>query len=315
MSPKAEAVFGAAEALSDKGIADMRAKALEVLGEDKSVIVGVNGSYARREVTSGSDVDLFFLYTDENEQKATELQNQYREALTAAKYEMPALGGVFSKPLSALKMRERIGGLEDRNIDITRRMLMLLEGEWIFNKKAFEEARCELLKQYIPPTLREEQICLFLLNDIIRYWRTICVDFEFKTQKDGKAKEIRLIKLRFSRMLLFLAGVLAVGETYEKPVNEKIAVLTELFALPPVERIQSIAGDRSIAALEMYAGFLDALNDEATRTQLSQKLTDGDESRAFTELRQRAHDFRDALLELLKSHFSDGNPTIAALML
>lgn len=54
-----------------------------------------------------------------------------------------------------------------------------------------------------------------------------------KFQKESKAKGIRLLKLRFSRMLLFVAGVLAAGETHKLKYEDKIKKLVELLGLPP----------------------------------------------------------------------------------
>ena len=66
---------------------------------------------------------------------------------------------------------------------------------------------------------------MFLLNDVIRYWRTICIDLEHKVRADNKARDIRLIKLRFSRMLLYASGVLAIGEGYRRSSEEKLESL------------------------------------------------------------------------------------------
>jgi len=194
-------------------------------------------------------------------------------------------------------------------------MLLLLEGEWIHNPIQFERARTRLLEQYVAATIRREQICLFLLNDIIRYWRTICVDFEYKVQSDGKPREIRLIKLRFSRMLLFFAGVMAVGATYGLERAEKIARLSELLALPAHQRLLQLAGGKAHPALELYAEFLEALDDSATRNALSMTSPVGQESSAFKTLRGKAQQFRLSLLDMLHSHFGNDNPTVAALML
>jgi len=315
LSIGAQTTFEKAKRRSEEGIAKMRSVAEEILKEERSIIVGVNGSYARREVTSGSDVDLFFLYTGQHNSIAMDYQQKVRDQLSNAGFEMPAVGGVFSAPLSVSMTREMIGGQDDTNIHITRRMLLLLEGEWIFNEQLFQETRTQLLNQYVPSSLRDEQICLFLLNDVIRYWRTICIDFEFKVQNDGKPRAIRLIKLRFSRMLLFLAGVLAIGETYGQKANDKFSTLNNYLALPAIERIRKIAGDTANPALELYAKFLLALDDSVTRAALSQKGPAGEESSAFETLRQQAHEFRDALVQLLQSHYDKDNPTIAALML
>lgn len=315
LNSKAQGIFETACRRSEGGIARMREVAAEVIGEDERFIVGVNGSYARREATSGSDVDLFVLYHKDARDDAQRYQSALRDRLEKEGFKMPAPGGVFSSPLAVSFLSQTIGGMEDTNEFITRRMLLLLEGEWLYNQNGFDQARDRLLGQYVTSAIRSEQICLFLLNDIIRYWRTICVDFEFKVQSDGKPREIRLIKLRFSRMLLFFAGVLAVGQTFGLDREEKISRLATLLALPAHQRIVAVAGESAHQALELYAEFLEALDDSSVREALSGSSSSGEESEHFTHLRKQAHEFRGLLLNLLETCFPKENPTVAALML
>ncbi len=315
LSPKARGVFERASGRSEDGLKKMREVAAEVMGDDDRFIVGVNGSYARREVTGGSDVDLFVLFRKDAVKEAQERQTKLRARLEEEGFKMPAPGGVFSSPLTVGMLTQTIGGMDDSNEYITRRMLLLLEGEWIYNQPEFDRARFRLLEQYVSASIRSDQICLFLLNDIIRYWRTICVDFEYKVQTDGKPREIRLIKLRFSRMLLFFAGILAVGETYGLERAAKVERLSRLLAIPAHLRLLDLAGNKAHLALEVYAEFLAALDDSVIRDALSTSLPAGKESHEFTELRAKAQQFRMSLLELLQTHFNKENPTVAALML
>lgn len=315
LSHDAAAVFADTSSRSEADLAKMREVAHEIIGDNQQLIVGVNGSYARREATSGSDVDLFVLYRKDAIADANSAQEVLRTRLRAAGFKMPANGGVFEAPLSVSYLSQTIGGMDDKNEFITRRMLLLLEGEWLYNESGFNDARTRLLTQYVAPNIRADQICMFLLNDIIRYWRTICVDFEYKVQSDNKPREIRLIKLRFSRMLLFFAGVMAVGATHGLERNAKIAKLSELLALPAYERLTKLAGDKASPALELYARFLSALDDPKVREALSQPQSVQAESEEYQQLRAQAQQFRGHLLTLLKEHFGTDNPTVTALML
>ena len=148
-------------------------------------------------------MDLFFLATGSDLSFVSEKQTEFRDLLEAdLNLKLPASNGVFENPLPVEKICE-IGGLTDDNETLTRRMLLLLEGEWVFNESAFYDVRNGLLKKYLHYRPEEDKICMFLLNDVIRYWRTICIDLEHKVYAHNKARDIRLIKLRFSRMLLY----------------------------------------------------------------------------------------------------------------
>jgi predicted nucleotidyltransferase len=315
LAPEAQAIFNKTKNRSEEGLRLMREIASKIVGSEDRFVVGVNGSYARREVTVGSDVDLFVLFRKDALSEASEIQNRLRDEFKKKGFKMPASEGVFERPLAISGLTQTIGGMEDSNDTITRRMLLLLEGEWVYGEDKFEDARKRLLTQYISDTIRDDQITMFLLNDIIRYWRTICVDLEYKVQVGGKPRAIRLIKLRFSRMLLFIAGVLAVGETYGLNRNDKITRLNELLAIPPYERLKEISGKKSEPILMLYGDFLSDLDNEGIREKLSQQSPEGEQSKEFETLRIKAKDFREQLLSMLKEHFDDNNPTLSALML
>lgn len=293
----------------------MRDAAKAMFGDASGFVIGVNGSLARREYTSGSDVDLFFLVVNGDVAGAKAAQEKFRQKLQEVGVKMPALGGVFEEPLPADEMLATIGGNDDTNTFITRRMLFLLEGEWIFNRPAFEETRQALIGRYVEEGLDEKKICLFLLNDIIRYWRTICVDYEYKIADGGKAKAVRLIKLRFSRMLLYFAGVVAIGQTQGLPCKEKRRILDELLSTPPIDRFRSVIGDKSQASLELYTEFLTALDDPEARKQLELPGDAGLSTTAYAMLSEKARAFKDSLFQILVTELGTGHPVIKAVLL
>lgn len=289
----------------------MREAALDRFGNATEFLIGVNGSYARREATEGSDVDLFFLETENHTSSASEKQSAFRELLEGdLNMRLPASQGVFENPLPVDRICE-IGGLADDNETLTRRMLLLLEGEWVFNEVGFHAARRRLLEKYLYYRPEEDKICMFLLNDVIRYWRTICIDLEHKVYATNKAREIRLIKLRFSRMLLYASGVLAIGEGHGLSWERKLESLHTLLGKYPIDRIQSIVGEKADTVLRLYAGFLKALNTPALRDSLDH----GGETQVFKDMSNQARRFRDSLHSLFRSHFVGDNPTLRALLL
>ena len=297
---------------SNSAIERMRNAASDQFGNEAGFLIGVNGSYARKEATRKSDVDFFFLGLGGQTSDLVEKKRAFQEVLTKdLDLACPEGAGVFEQPLSALKISE-IGGLQDDNVTITRRMLLLLEGEWVFNEDAFHGFRRRLLEGYLHSEPGKDKICLFMLNDIIRYWRTMCVDLEYKATVAQKAREIRLIKLRFSRMLLYISGVLAVGKGYGLSFEEKLDSLDRNFKTPPLERFRSIVGKRGTDALELYAEFLKTLDTPCNRAALE---SDGPDGRVFKAMSEKAGCFRDGLYRLLLEMYSQGNPTIRAMLL
>lgn len=293
----------------------MRDAAREMFQDASGFLIGVNGSLARREYTSGSDVDLFFLVLDDDVTAAQRAQERFRDKLQGISVKMPASGGVFEKPLPANEMLTNIGGDYDTNVYITRRMLFLLEGEWIFNRTKFEKTRQDLISKYVEEELEDRKICLYLLNDIIRYWRTICVDYEYKISGGNKAEAVRHIKLRFSRMLLYFAGVVAISQTQDVPYEEKRKVLEKLFSIPPIERIRSVIGNKSQASLQLYTEFLVAIDDSEIRQQLELPGKDGLSTAAYSALSEKARAFKDSLFQVLVTELGTGHPVIKALLL
>ncbi len=297
---------------SESGIVTLRQLASDVFGSEAGLIIGVNGSYARREATSGSDIDLFYLISGRGELEVAKRQI-FEGKIRDCGFKMPAAGGVFSNALRTDELLRNIGGLDDSNASLTRRLLLLLEGEWLFNRDCYLRTRNELLSRYVSEFTPRGKIALFLLNDIIRYWRTICVDYEYKTSGGGKSKGIRLVKLRFSRMFLAFGGIVAVAETFELDPREKIRRLDELFSLDVLSRVESVMGHLAENAISLYGEFLEALDNGTTREKLSVKEYEG--AVEFVELRNKGREFKDELIAILAAKYSTSHPIHKALLL
>jgi predicted nucleotidyltransferase len=301
---------------AERQISLMRGIAVDVIGDDRNVVVGVNGSVARREVTSGSDVDLFFLVRNGDFERAKDTQSAFRDKLREAGIKMPAHDGVFENPLLVEELLQKIGGEADTNEFTTRRMLFLLEGEWLHNPDGFRKVRIDLISNYVDNEIDDRKLCRYLLNDIIRYWRTICVDFEQKTADGTKPRAIRLIKLRFARMMLYFGGVAAICKTMDMPAAEKRETLRQVFAIPPIDRLKDVFGvTETRPVLAAYATFLNSLNDANIRGQLSLAGRSGMDTNEYSELVEVAREFRSALETLLVGPDSRHRDIASALLL
>jgi predicted nucleotidyltransferase len=297
---------------SEKAILELRRQAKEFFGTDQNLVVGINGSYARREATSGSDLDIFYLYTSTvpvDEKRKVQFDN----LVVGSGFKLPSSEGVFSNPLLESELLKNIGGMDDNNVSITRRLLLLLEGDWLHNREGFDLLRSRFFERYVSQQMTADKICLYLLNDIIRYWRTICVDYEFKTVDGKKPRGVRLVKLRFSRLMLIFGGILAVAETHNLNAPEKRERLSELLMVPVLDRVRSVAGERATRALSLYNDFLSDLDNDEIRKVL--ESNEFDVSKEFNRLRQLSKEFKVELLELLSATYKVNHPIHKALIL
>ena len=197
-------------------------------------------------------------------------------------------------------------------------MLLLLEGEWLFNEEGLKDVRRQILERYIADGMTDHQLALFLLNDIVRYYRTMAVDYEFKTVETSKAKPwgIRNIKLVFSRKLLYASGLFSVAMTADRTREQKISILQRLFDMPVIDRMKEICGDaRTERVLASYDHFLSRLEDVAVREHLKSLGTqDGRKDELFRELKNEGHHFTRELLKLFEGTFNSTHPIRRAII-
>jgi predicted nucleotidyltransferase len=274
-----------------------------------------NGSYARREATPQSDLDYFILHTDQlSVAELADVEKAVRDAVTKVIGKLPAAGGAFQAALEFGALAKNIGGSEDTNDNITRRILFLMEGYPVHNSKLHEQEQAGLISRYINDDISDHQLCLFLLNDFIRYYRTVCVDYERKVEA-GKAWGIRNIKLIFSRKLLYFSGLLIVAETAQRTPTEKRTIVARLANLSPIERIQKICGASGERALASYEKFLEALRNPAMRELLeSIDIADRKKHEAFRSLKNEGQHFSEHLTSALRATYSISHPIHRAII-
>ena len=176
----------------------------------------------------------------------------------------------------------------------------------------------------------------FLLNDLTRYWRTICVDYAAKyQQQDGKKWALRNAKLRFSRKLLYAAGLAfclsceldppkkvhkdLFGFHSDNSAQPFIESALQFALTPPLEYlaafietyVQDAARRKRIAKkiFGSYNEWLILLNSKTARDSL-EKLSHSNAggNQYFTKVRDQAPIFASGLRELFFNRESDKDP-------
>ena len=291
-------------------------KSLGSIGiKDWSLIA--NGSYARREATPNSDFDYFILHKSTiSAADLDRVQAQVKEIVLKVIGRMPAVDGAFGAALELGSLTKNIGGTSDTNQNITRRILFLTEGLAINNIELYDEQRDSLIARYVGDEISDHQLGMFLLNDLIRYYRTVCVDFEFKTFEGKKTWGLRNIKLIFSRKLLYVSGVLIAAEMAQRTAIQKREIARELTALAPIERLKTVCRSSADRAIEEYAKFLAAVEQKEIREMLEQVSNDrNSHTEKFKRLKNQGHHFSFHLMSAIKGTYSESHPIHRALIM
>lgn len=183
--------------------------------EDTSLVVF--GSLARGEWTSKSDLDWTFLVDGGANSDHLRISQDIHRVLQEAKFQPPGPTGTFGNLAFSHDIIHQIGGQNDSNRNTSQRILLLLESCAVGKRTdAYERVLRGVINRYMEEDThplehdsRRYRVPRFLLNDIVRFWRTMAVDFASK-QRDraGAGWGLRNAKLRMSRKLIFASGLL-----------------------------------------------------------------------------------------------------------
>jgi len=305
---------------------------VDVLKPPPNTSVVAFGSLARQEWTSGSDVDWTLLIDGPTDMGHLGVAKSVEEMLEEEAYKKPGPTGTFGSMSSSFELVHHIGGSEDTNQNITRRVLLLLESAGLSDSVTHERVIRAILQRYIlgdPPATSPGKfhVPLFLLNDIVRYWRTLTVDYATKKwQRSNAGWALRNTKLRMSRKLLFAKGMLLCFLCDEqfagKPTNGdseliNVELLEHCFELSRRSAVELLAwallnfadDDTSRKVMNAYDKFLETLNDKDKRDHLKELKFGNPDDPVFDEQRKNNREFRDGLETL----FFDSHERLAKL--
>lgn len=253
---------------------------VEPLLEGHPLCVYVTGSYGRLEAWSGSDIDLFFLYDSADESQRfpwtrfVRLSARLIEATEEMGFPSFSGDGRYLELQYVSDMENVLGSPRDDSLNaFTARMLLLLESQPLHDEDVYDG----LLKRIIGFYYRDFEdhgtdfVPTFLLNDILRFWRTLTLNYEHHRLKlrclTGEELEhkkadsaLKNYKLKVSRLATCFSMVTRLSSMESPVTNEQVL---ELCRITPSERFDRVRdhGEKADSLVDglhqVYTEFLD----------------------------------------------------------
>lgn len=245
----------------------------------KHVCVYTCGSLGRLEMTNKSDLDLFFIIMNGKSKKRHDNPSNLEKYRFFSKMHIVNKNQNFEDPSGQGKYWEFIhqnnlldigSRHEDFNNGFTARMLLILESKPIYNNRAYNTLIKKVVKRYFVDFEENKNnfYPLYLMNDILRYWYTLTLNYEYGRDPgdSDQEKNWKRLKLKYARLITCFSMLACL---YKKDIKPKD--VERFIGMTPLERLDMLASENSkIAEIvhdvkEEYGWFLN-LRDNADAT-------------------------------------------------
>ncbi|HEY1731136.1 MAG TPA: hypothetical protein VGG15_05285, partial [Terriglobales bacterium] len=197
---------------------------------------------------------------------------------------------------------------DDANNTFTARLLLLLESYPLIEAGVYKDVIGGVLAAYWQDyeNNKNEFMPAFLANDILRLWRTFCVNYEARTSREPEEKrakrKLKNYKLKHSRLLTCYSAILFLLCVYSERKTVSPGDAKEMVYLTPTQRLEwlltqkaaSRAHDAIGRLIEHYESFLKST--DAAEADLVKVFLNREKSR---EYRREANDFGDLMFDVL----------------
>jgi predicted nucleotidyltransferase len=282
--------------------------------QDKACVY-LTGSVARGEAGKHSDLDLFIVgLTEGDRRKLSRLDEIVLKADlidASRKHGFPDFSGdgQYLEHYTVSDLCDRLGEPDDdaRNT-FTARLLLLLESTPLVGPAVYKRAIGDVIAEY----WRDYEghsgdfVPAFLANDIMRLWKTFCVNYEARTEREPDAarakRKLHNYKLKHSRMLTCYSGLLYLSAVFAEKGTVSPEDAVSMADLAPTARLEWLRERRPevkdpveklLGAYEQFLSDTDAPKDD-----LIARFMDKGAAQQFMA---RARDFGDRMFDLLNA--------------
>jgi Nucleotidyltransferase domain len=291
--------------------------------------VYATGSFGRREASPHSDLDLFIVGKRDGKEGPDRKEGSLLKPLdeicikadlieVTRQLGIPEFSGDgrWLAHYSVHEFTKTLGTPEDDVTNtFTARLLLLLESCPLLEETVYQEVIEEVIAAYWRDyeDHKADFMPAFLANDVLRLWRTFCVNYEARTERmptEQKAKgKLKNYKLKHSRLLTCYSALLYLLAVYGRQSSVGPPDVLSMINLTPTQRLEWLRGQPDLAnarttitnLLDQYERFLETTN--AEEKELVCRFMDKDTSRKYI---YDASKFGDLVFEAL-TRIGDGN--------
>lgn len=191
---------------------------------------------------------------------------------------------------------------DDANNTFTGRLLLLLESRPIFGCDVYSEIIDECIERYWIDYAdhTETFIPAFLMNDVLRFWRTLCINYEAGTDQKPEKRRAKNYKLKYSRLLTCYSAIIGLQLKLRETGTVSQELARSIVDLRPLDRI-ALARDHGAEAnvasiFEMYEEFL--VETDCDKGALYEKMLDLE---YYKRTLESARKFGDEIFNLITS--------------
>lgn len=286
------------------------------LGE--AACVYATGSFGRLESGDNSDLDLFIVSKtgDVNGIKTSLLRNLDAIIIKAdlisalRKLDMPEFDsdGKYLAHYSVDEFTDSIGKSDDdAKNTLTGRLLLFLESKPLLGDEVYNEIIEEVIASYWRDfgDHSEDFMPAYLANDILRLWRTFCVNYEARTRREPEkekiAGKIKNYKLKHSRMLTCYSALLYLLAVYKLNNTVSIDSAKEMTRLTPTERLKWLLEKKEFETIHSTViELLDKYKDFLKRTDQTPCQLEADFERNSSNWAAESYVFGDLMFQALQ---------------
>lgn len=284
--------------------------------------VYVTGSYGRNESSSHSDLDLFIVGAADakgrrkfGNLKEIMLKAGLISATRRLKFPNFSGEGKYLEQHAVTDLVKKLGAPDDDVLNtFTARLLLLLESRPLLGRKAYKQSIATVVRSYWRDYQKHKTDFMpaFLANDILRMWRTFCVNYEARTQTEPAKKrakrKLKNYKLKHSRLLTCYSALLYLAAIYAKNGTVSPADAMKMISMTPTERVEWMLGEVRLKkahkdlrkVLALYERFL--ASTDAPEREIVNKLMHKATARKFLKLQHQFGDTVAAVLDVVGGH-------------